>query len=229
MDHDFVQIICLHCGTSFNVPVYCGDRFCSICSVGRRMRIRQRLEFLVNNVKPAPGMNFKHLTLTVKNQNDLSLMTTAIMKSFRKLRQTASWKSHVSGGAFVVEITGDSSGWHVHLHIIIEAKYYKWATLLALWMRLSAGRGVYIQNIPKRQVVRYLTKYLSKNDVPEDDQLELNDALKGVRLFQPFGSWFAINLAYVKPPQHCNGCSNPCFIVYWDDDSIIKATSPTID
>lgn len=216
MIHKFISIICCSCGNVFDIPVYCGDRFCSVCSVSRRMRIRARLQFLVKNLKPLPGYNLKHLTLTIKNQQNLALMTAAIMKSFRKLRQTASWKAHVSGGAFVTEITGNSSDWHVHLHIIIQSKYYKWDTLLKLWMRLSAGRGVYIQNIPKTQVVRYLTKYLSKNDVPDADRDTLNDALKGTRLFQPFGSWFSINLLYEPPPKHCKTCKTPCFMLYME-------------
>jgi len=81
-------------------------------------------------------------------------------------------------------------------------------------MKLSPGRGVYIQNIPKREAVRYLTKYLSKSDVPEDDQDELNETLKSIRLFQPFGSWFAINLLYKPPPKQCRNCKTPCFCVF---------------
>ena len=83
-------------------------------------------------------------------------------------------------------------------------------------MRLSAGRGVYIQNIPVGQVVRYLTKYLSKNDVPDVDRDTLNDALKGTRLFQPFGSWYSVNLQYKTPPKHCKNCDTPCFILYME-------------
>ncbi len=223
MDHEFTSIICLSCGHIFCVPVYCGDRFCSVCGVARRFRIRARLEFLIKNLKPLPGYNLKHLSLTIKNQQNLSLMTTAIMKSFRKLRQTASWKAHVSGGAFVIEITGGRSNWHAHLHIIIQSKYYKWEDLLKLWMRLSAGRGVWINDIPTSAVVNHLTPYITKSKVPDADLDELNEALKGTRLFQPFGSWYAINLLYKPPPQHCNNCPTPCFCLY-NEHSIEKAT-----
>lgn len=213
MQHEFVRIECLQCGHFFDVPVYCGDRFCPVCSVTRRNRIRHRLEFLVENVNPRPGYRLKHLTLTIKNQSDLALMVSTLFSCFKELRQTASWKAHVDGGAFVCEITGCSGNWHVHIHAIIEARYYKWAEILKLWMQISPGRGVYIQNIPKREIVRYLTKYLSKNDTPIGDRDELNDALKGTRLYQPFGSWYAINLKYVKPPPLCPDCKGSFFML----------------
>jgi len=180
------------------------------------MRVQARLQFLTKNLKPLPGYNLKHLTLTIKNQQNLALMTAAIVKSFRKLRQTASWKAHVSGGAYVIDITGNSSGWHVHLHIIIQSKYYKWDTLLKLWMKLSPGRGVYIQDITKQQVIHHMVKYISKKPILDDDRDELNTALKGSRMFQVFGSWYAINLQYKPPPKHCNNCNTPCFCVYGD-------------
>lgn len=177
------------------------------------MRIRDRITFLVDNIQPPSGYRTKHLTLTIKNQSDLSTMTLQILHSFKELRKTNSWKKHVNGGAFVVEVTGEHGNWHVHLHIIIEAKYYKWAELLKLWMKLSPGRGVYIQDIPKGEIILYLTKYISKTATPEDDRDELNEALKGSRLFQPFGSWYAINRLYELPPKHCPDCDHATFIV----------------
>lgn len=214
MLHKFITILCSNCGDRFDVPVYCGDRFCPICSVARRIRIRNRLEFLVKNVSRRTGYNFKHLTLTIKNQKNLALMTSDIVKCFRNLRKTRSWKTHVCGGAFVCEITGYSGNWHVHLHVIIQSKYYPFKEILHHWMKLSPGRGVYIQNIPKNQIVRYLTKYLTKSDVPDADHYEMNQALKGMRLFQPFGDWFSINRLYIKPAQHCRKCDKPCFCLY---------------
>lgn len=216
MYHKFIRIICAHCGEIYEIPVYCGDRFCSVCSVGRLLRIRQRLNFLSDNIKPPPGFNIKFLTLTIKNQQDLAAMTRTIVNCFRKLRQTRSWKHHVRGGAFVLEITGNSGDWHVHLHIIIEARYYKWAEILKLWMKISPGRGVWIEDIPKRQITRYLSKYLTKTSTSLVDRVEMNDALRGTRLFSPFGTWYAMNLTYEKPPLQCRKCPDPCFILYTD-------------
>lgn len=214
MTHRFIRVICLTCGHFFDVPVYCGDRFCPICSVARRKRVRDRLNFLVANVPFVKSYSFKHLTLTIKNQSNLKRMTRTIVHCFRKLRQTDEWKRKVLGGSFVIEVTGSHGSWHVHLHIIIQAKYWQFAEILKLWMKLSPGRGVYIQNIPQSQVVRYLTKYITKTDVPDCEKEELNDALTGTRLFQPFGTWYALNKLYIKPAQTCPKCIKPCFCLY---------------
>jgi len=214
MVHKFIRIVCVSCGRFFDIPVYCGDRFCPICSVARRKRVRDRLNFLIANVPFVKKYGFKHLTLTIRNQSNLFKMTRTITHCFRKLRQTDEWKKKVLGGAFVIEVTGKHGDWHVHLHIIIQAQYFEFTKLLLLWMKLSPGRGVFIQNIPKKQVVRYLTKYITKSEIPDNDHSELNRALKGTRLFQPFGTWYSLNKLYIKPAQTCSNCDKPCFILY---------------
>lgn len=214
MEHKFVRITCETCGHNFCVPLYCGDRFCAVCSVSRNIRIQKRLKFLVSSVERRTGYNFKHLTLTIKNQKNLALMTATIVKCFRELRSTSSWKTHVCGGAYVVEITGDSSNWHVHLHIIIQSIYYPFLEILKLWKVLSPGQGVYIQNIPKDQIVKYLSKYLSKTNISSDNRYELSQALKGSRLFQAFGIWFALTKKFKNPPTTCPGCDEPSFVLY---------------
>lgn len=216
MEHKFIRIMCTGCFKFHDIPVYCGDRFCPICSVPRYLRVRNRLRFLIDNIDPPSGYCLKHLTLTIKNQTDLSLMTSEICKSFKELRKTKSWKSHVNGGAFVIEVTGSPGSWHVHIHAVIEAKYYKWKEIHRLWMKLSSGRGVWIDNIPRGQAVHYLTKYLSKSSITIEGRSELNAALKGTRLFQVFGTWFKINRKYVKPPMRCPDCNHTGWILYSD-------------
>lgn len=189
-----------------NVPVYCGNRFCPVCSAPRRSRIRKRLQWLVGQVDRKPGFRMKHLTLTIPNQVDLPKMLKHLLKSFRKLRSTPFWKNHVDGGAFVLEVTGKEGDWHGHIHIVIHATYVDWDTLKNLWIRFSKGRGVWIKALPVSAVVRYLCKYLSKPDLPDTSLALVNVALKGFRMFQPFGTWYALSNAYVKPLSKCSHC-----------------------
>lgn len=214
MEHKFFSLTCSACGKLYAVPIYCGDRFCPVCSFPRRARVRNRLTQLIALVKPSRGYGIKHLTLTIANMQVLPSMVSSIQQSFRKLRQTKSWKYHVIGGAFVIEVTGEHGNWHVHLHIVIEARYYRWEDLLRLWMKVSTGRGVWINDLQKRNIVNYLTKYLSKNIPPSNDRNEMNDALKGTRLFQPFGSWFGLNREYKKPLFVCEECGGRHLILY---------------
>lgn len=204
--HDFIRIVCVSCTNVINVPVYCGSRFCPVCSKPRQSRVRHRLNFIVNSITLELGFRFKHLTLTIPNQPDLEKMLTHLTKSFRKLRNRAFWKNNVKGGAFVFEVTGHPGDWHGHLHIIIESRYMKWEKLRDLWIAVSGGRGVYIQAIPVNQVVLYLTKYLSKESVQSQFQDEISLALKGRRLYQPFGLWHSIYDAGRSNEAVCRAC-----------------------
>lgn len=210
--HAFMKVVCQHCGETIDVPVYCGNRFCPVCSVPRRVRVRNRLEFLVANTELPPHFHFKHLTLTIPNQPDLYEMVRYIVKSFRKLRNRAFWKNYVDGGAFVLEVTGRPNNWHVHIHTIIISRYLDWNKLLKAWIACSKGRGVWLTDIPASAAVGYLTKYLSKPSVPDLVLEYVNWALKGMRLFSPFGCWYALNLTYKKPKSACPVCGQTSWL-----------------
>ncbi len=61
--HEFREVTCTHCGHTITVPVYCGNRFCPICSVPRLSRVRRRLNWIVDHVDPPRGYGIKFLTL----------------------------------------------------------------------------------------------------------------------------------------------------------------------
>jgi len=237
-EHLFITLCCTHCGHKIDVPVYCGNRFCPVCGVARRMRVRNRLEFLAANVAEPKDMSMKFLTLTIPSQPDVFVMTRFILKAFRKLRQRAFWKKNVDGGAFVLEIKGAQGYWHVHLHAVLMCNFLPYDELLKLWIGCSKGRGVWIEKIPTDQIVKYLSKYLTK---PSVDDVALNDAnwaLHGLRLFSPFGSWYNLNLTYSKPKAECPECHStswmPFDLVYsnhieqfWKDVETKPKVSPS--
>ena len=210
--HLYITVMCTCCGKQIEVPVYCGDRFCTICGRPRLARVRRRLNWMVSRIRPRKDYGIKHLTLTIANEPDLPEMLRHIVASFRRLRQRAFWKRHVLGGAYVIEITGRPGNWHAHLHIVIHAYYMRYAKLLALWKKCSGSQGVYIKQIPQKDVVRYLTKYLTKPDVPEQVARETAEALKGYRLFHPFGDWFKIMQEYVDEKPGCPQCGEQCWL-----------------
>jgi len=204
--HEFINICCTSCGHRIDVPIYCGNRFCPICSPPRLARVRKRMDFMIKNVQEVRGYGIKFLTLTIPNQANLADMCKFILKSFRRLRQRAYWKRCVLGGCFVIEITGTPGNWHVHLHMAIHSAFMTYSKLMSLWTKVSGGRGVWITRIPSTAVVGYLTKYLTKAGTSDSLTQETSDALKGFRLFQPFGSFYAISLKYVQPPGRCREC-----------------------
>lgn len=222
--HAYRQITCLHCGHVINVPIYCGNRFCPVCSVPRLSRVRRRLNWILNNIDPPRGYGIKFLTLTIRNEPDLPAMLQHLVKSFRKLRHLSFWKNYVRGGAFVLEVTGRPGNWHAHIHAVIESRYIPYDKILSLWIKVSGSRGVWIEKIPKRNVVGYLTKYLSKCSVPEDITDDVSQAVSGYRLFQPFGGWYGVNLSFQTEKAGCPMCGShdwlPSDILYRQLDNL---------
>jgi len=212
--HKYITICCTNCMRKFDVPVYCGNRFCPVCGVARRMRVRNRLEFLAKNVAEPKGMSMKFLTLTIPSQPDVFKMVRYLLKSFRKLRNRSFWKKNVDGGAFVLEVKGSPGYWHVHLHAVLMCSFLPFQELLNHWLSTSAGRGVWIEEIPTRSIVQYLSKYLTKPSVPDADLIDVNFSLKGLRLFSPFGTWYNLNLTYVKPKAECPHCHSASFMPF---------------
>jgi len=204
--HQYRRVVCANCGYAIDVPIYCGDRFCPICSRPRLKRVRLRLESLIKQVPFISGNDLKHLTLTIRNQQNLPKMVAYLVKSFKTLRRTQFWQMHVYGGAFVIEVTGGKGSWHAHLHIIIQCKWIRYEHLLSIWQHITNGRGVYITRIPKTQVVKYLTKYLTKPAVSSDSEETAGRCLASYRLFQTFGKWHSIKVVLIKELYHCPEC-----------------------
>jgi hypothetical protein len=210
-NHRYRVICCAHCGHEITVPIYCGNRFCPVCSLPRASRVRSRLSFLIKNSNPKDGYGIKFLTLTIPSEPDLCIMLQRLVKSFRRLRQRAKWKQRVRGGAFVIEVTWSSAGWHCHIHALLFARYFPFDVLLGMWQRVSTGRGVFIKQIPPRVATHYLTKYLSKPSIPDVAFGEALVALKSYRLFQPFGCWMAMLKDWSEEKRGCPECGGHSF------------------
>lgn len=220
--HDFRSLSCGNCGHQISVPIYCGDRFCPVCSVARNSRVRSRLNFIVKQVENGAGYGFSHLTLTIQNTHDLAAGMRKLVSSFRKLRAKKWWKRHVDGGAFVLETTNKGNGWHVHIHAVIHSKFMSPKELSTLWWKCSGANYCDIRRKPKGVTAFYLCKYLSKNEVPEDLQPEASTALQNFRLYQPFGLWLNIAKRWRKPVYCCPHCKQHS---WWPTDILYKDTA----
>lgn len=146
------------------------------------------------------------LTLSVKNCSDLDSGIRHLISSFRRLRQRALWKRYCYGGAYVIEIKGGPGNWHPHIHAIIYSCYIPWASLRSAWFDVSGGTAVWISDISDDRAKLYVTKYLTKFDIPAA-QLDLVSAsLRRYRLFNRFGEWHNILIpkhVYDTPCKQC--------------------------
>lgn len=211
--HGFRNVTCGHCGHFFPVPILCSNRWCPECSYQRAKRVRHRLDWFVSQFQPKPGYGIRMLTLTIKSDSDLNRQIDQLLKSFRRLRQRRLWKYAVRGGCTVIEVTHGPAGWHAHIHALVEARWIPWTKLRDQWIDVSGASGVYIQTIPVKAIVGYVTKYLTKTELPKVLQLPASDVLRKRRLMQPFGTWQSMSKAPKSSVAACGECGQSCYLV----------------
>jgi hypothetical protein len=148
------------------------------------------------------------LTLSLPSSPDGAAMLKKLLSSFRALRRRKLWRQTVLGGVFVVEATVSDEGYHLHLHSVLFSAFIPWDALKADWEAITGASGVYIQKIPRKAAVGYLTKYLTKPGEDPETLRELSGELKGARFFQPFGDWHNKLKPEKKVPYKCPKCGD---------------------
>lgn len=161
----------------------------------------------------------KFVTLTVPNTATIEEGLDHCVSGFRRLRNRRWWKELVKGGVFVVEVTQRPTGYHVHLHIVLQGRFMDMRRLSSEWAKCSPGKVVNVRRIKNSQIINYLTKYLTKSEGGIDLMIEAGRALKGKRLFQPFGSWHAINAIVPKVTFNCPDCGEST----WQLDFLLES------
>jgi len=141
------------------------------------------------------GRTVRHFVLTLQTFPDGELADSLrkLRNSFRKLRRTPEWKSKVSGGAYVVEITRNekNGNWHPHLHLLAYGVYFPLKLLTALWSDATDGSTVVYVSQAHGKHANHLAKYAAKpTDLgtwPVDAINEYAKATHGQRMVQNFG------------------------------------------
>lgn len=184
---------------------YCGDRFCKPCQASRGRNVRDQLTQLCE------GKDMLLVTLTLAaSQDSFSVILTHLLASFRRLRNTKLWGKYCTGGAYVVESTLGSrkTHFHVHMHILAEAKFLPRKQLSRQWRKCSKGSFiVHVAKLTKTaKAIKYVSAYASKgfSDEIMDDPQRLREcivALRGRRLLGTFGGWYGIDVEEEPKPS----------------------------
>ena len=219
--HDFRTIACAKCGRTVTFAVRCRNRFCRTCSTSSASRIRKRIRCIVDNTEHRKGYTWKFVTLTIKSEPQLDTMLDHAITAFRRMRQRSEWKQNVDGGIYVIEITRSDHGWHVHIHAIISARFWQQYRISSLWNLCSGSPVVDIRNVRSLNLIGYLTAYLSKNSLNDNDADIAGVEMRDRRLFQPFGCLSAIASKFLPRPSECQNCG--CH-----DWFVIGSTFPTL-
>jgi len=215
VNHPFVTVICTHCGNSIQVPARCKNRFCEVCTTTRNARTFYRAKELLEQCQVTKTHRLRFVTLTIPHQPDARLQFKDLQASFRRLRQRSFWKKLVRGGVAFYEVKKAPTGrWHVHVHAIVYSKFIPVKLLAREWSQVSKGKIVDVRLMPVRTAIHYVTKYTTKSNLSLADQYVASEALKGARLFTPFGSLHGIPTTLAdKRPRECGTCGRSYWLV----------------
>lgn len=183
----------------------CKLRWCPLCQRSSRYIMgRSIVPFLNDNPKP------KFITLTLKHHDiSLSEQIDLLYQSFKKLRASKLWKSHIRGGVwfFQVKKSVRDGLWHPHLHCLCVGRYLPHQDLSAKWLMITGDsaivdiRAVKDKKKTAEYVARYATAPCDLKDLDDTDLLELYDSLHGRRVCSTFGSGRCIQLRPKKCPD----------------------------
>jgi len=172
-------------GTPYLSLDRCRCRCCPICAPFRARRTSERIRDALAGVD-----QLRHIVLTLPSTDGpLKDQLDHLTASFRRLRQTKTWKQSQLGSLATIQITlPEKSGrWHPHLHILASGEYLPHAELKAAWMKCSGGASiVWITSVTSRKTATsYIAQYVAAEEQltkwPPAALLEFASAMVGRR------------------------------------------------
>ena len=170
----------------------CKLRWCPICrDVSRQIVTHAVGDWLDDQAYP------KMITFTLKHTLDpLEVQIKKLYDSFRKIRQRAYFKKHVTGGVWFFQIkqscrTGE---WHPHMHCLVAGTFLPHAQLKKLWLKITGDstivdiRPVIDRDSACCEVARYATSPADLTTVDLDAAYEIYEATKSKRICGSWGS-----------------------------------------
>lgn len=170
----------------------CDTKWCPICAMRLSRERKESVEWWTKQISQP-----KHIVLTARNSDVITHGTVKhFKKAFTKLRRTA-FASNWKGGFYSIEVTNEGRGWHLHMHVLVDARWIDSGELAKTWAR-CIGQDFAIVKVKDCRGADYLqevTKYAVKGNElagwSSGDIVAFIDAFDGVRLFGVFGSLFS--------------------------------------
>lgn len=187
----FRHCMCVQCGEDFYVRDRCRSRVCPLCSYQESKRRGEWIEAMTH------GMSFpKMLTLTMPTWTGNPRDGISLLRDrFNELRRHKLFEK-CRGGAYQIELKPKESGWHIHMHAILDVPFLPFQPLMRAWSNILglpfASVDIKAATTPAEK--HYVAKYAAKSADYEGDLPQVvawYDATHGSRLFTTFGDWFA--------------------------------------
>ena len=174
---DVLKVGCHQCGGDdlLDIPQHCRSRVCTSCATVRRS---EWVEKFLPVLEKYDAKRLRHMTLTLKNCEDLRAGLQRLVKSFRTLR-LIHFPDKFEGGLVGYEAhVGLDDKWNVHCHILYAGGHIKQSELSEVWHKITGdSKIVYINSISKhgykckhrkkkisahQSALEYLLKYVTK-------------------------------------------------------------------
>jgi hypothetical protein len=208
--------VCGRCNTVMKFPNRCDRLWCPECQPRLQREREKAVAWWAAEITQP-----KHVVLTVKNVNDFSKAHVLEFKSwFTKLRRSKFCRNWV-GGFYSIEVTNEGTGWHLHLHALVEAKWIDSIGLSEAWSKATNGMGriVKVKDARGKDYLHEVTKYVAKGSQlaawSGQNTLRFIQAFDSVRTFGVFGKLYGLRTKFAewleavqtaKPKCNCGSC-----------------------
>ena len=187
--HEFV-LLCELCGTVKKARNRCSLKWCPRCVQAVSFKRRDLMLKLT-----AGCQSVLHVVLTQRNfYKDLAVEIGKARKNFAKLLRREIF-SKVRGGCCSIEITNEGRGWHLHFHILVDARFVDAQKLSLNWGEL-VGQDyaiVKVKDVTEGSYVQEVCKYVvSAQELSKwrpEKILTFIEALAGRQMFTTFGNF----------------------------------------
>ena len=207
---------CLDCGAHRTFPNRCDLFFCPECYHSLTAHRTKQVRWWVNTIHQP-----KHVCLTIKNIPTLEGgHIDELRKMFRQLRRrkfARNWK----GGFYSIQVTHSVTGWHLHIHALINARWIDQPALCLNWDSIThgAGRITKVMDCREQSYLERVTGYVARGTEVASWQpsllLQFITSFTGKRTFSVFGDLYGMrtefrewveSLREAKPRCDCGSC-----------------------
>lgn len=116
--------------------IYCGSRFCPVCTQSKSFALRERLSEVID-------LAFTHWILTIRTPSGSSMLPyylDVLANAWRHMSQckggrSAEWHPFSAGYFWKLEITDSPNQFHPHLHVLSTEKFIDKKSLETRWRR----------------------------------------------------------------------------------------------
>lgn len=155
------NLVCLQCSSCITFRNRCDRKYCPLCTPRLSWLRAEKLRWFVRHAKFTQP---KHVVLTTRNTTDLDKPTVLRHKKnlVRLLRSV--FASEWGGGTCNLEVTNEGRGWHLHSHLLIQAKWIDAGQLAKTWAKIVGQEFaiVKVKDARESSYLNELTKYAAK-------------------------------------------------------------------